>query len=55
MQGLEEQRRLITNAQTGGLDLSVFGTACILVGTLMGGLTPEAAKFGRYLSALFGG
>ncbi|MBI0538975.1 hypothetical protein D9599_25815 [Roseomonas sp. KE2513] len=49
--GEQVVRLLITKAQTGGLNLSVLGTVCILLGTIMGGLTQEVATIGRFAAA----
>ncbi len=46
---VQDVRRLLTDAQTGGLNLSVFGTICIMIGTVLGTAPQEVVCLARQL------
>lgn len=52
---VEEVRRGLADAQTGGLDLAVFGTTCLMIGALLGGVPQEVLDLVRTLRHPSGG
>lgn len=51
---VEDVRRGLADAQTGGLDLAVFGTTCLMIGALLGGAPQEVLNLVRFLPKLLG-
>lgn len=51
---MKNARRALADAQIGGLDLSVFGTTCLMIGALLGGVPQEVLDLAHAFPKLFG-